>query len=339
MTDRGSPPRLLAAGYAALDTICHEGRIAHRAGGTATNVATILSWLGWETQLVAVIGDDPAGRRLRAELKKIGVGLDLLSCIAGARTPQIIHEIESGMHRFLFRCPGCGRRFPRSRPLSKARAAEVLDQLGDVDVFFFDRANPGTLALAESLRDRGALVVFEPSVPAQSPAMQRAAGLAHLIKFSDEGLSALWSKLPAHAVDQVQVVTRGEHGAVARIGGASWVESIAFAAETVDPCGAGDWTTAGMLYELDGNKTFDEYELVESLRLGQALAALNCEWPGARGLLEHTTPGEALSDATSLIRARPRRRPNSSSRRRTRRSGDMCDACLDPIVTAPVSSR
>jgi len=331
MTPRRSrPPRLLAAGYTTLDTIRHNGRIAHRAGGTAANVAAILAWLGWGTQLAAVIGDDPAARRLGDELKRLGVGLDLLTLASDARTPQVIHEIENGTHRFLFRCPECGRRFPRSRPLSKARASEVLDRVDDVDVFFFDRANPGTLSLAEGLRERGALVVFEPSVATAGATMQRAAELSHMVKFSDDRLSVLWSALPAPAADQVQVVTRGEHGAVARIGAAPWAESIAFAAETIDACGAGDWTTAGLLYRLGAKKTFDEHELVDALRLGQALAALNCEWPGARGLVEHTTPRDALSDATSLMRARRRRRAHPATRRRARRSGDACHACLDP---------
>jgi fructokinase len=331
MTARTSrPPRLLAAGYTTLDTVRHNGRIAHRAGGTAANVAAILAWLGWDTQLAAGIGADPAARCLSAELKGLGVGLDLLTHDPETRTPQVIHEIENGSHHFLFRCPECGRRFPRSRPLSKARAAAALDALDDVDVFFFDRANPGTLNLADGLRNRGALVVFEPSAAGRSATMERAAELAQIIKLSDDRLSVLWSALPAPTPNQVQVVTRGEHGAVARIGEGAWVESTAFAADTVDPGGAGDWTTAGLLYQVRADKEFDEHDLVGALRLGQALAALNCEWPGARGLIDHATPSEALSEAKRLLGAKPRRRPTPARRRRARHRSNTCGACLDP---------
>jgi fructokinase len=160
-----------------------------------------------------------------------------------------------------------------------------------------------------------------------------AAHLAHIVKFSDDRLSVLWSALPAPASDQVQVVTRGEHGAVARRGEAPWAESTAFQARSVDPGGAGDWTTAGLLYKLCGRKHFDEDDLVDALRFGQALAALNCEWPGARGLLDHTTPRKALSDAERLLRAKTRRRTTPSTRRRTRRRADECHACLAPRET------
>lgn len=323
-------PVIVAAGYAALDSVDFDSRISHHAGGTAVNVAAILSWLGWEAHIAALIGDDPAGRRLVADLKQAHINLDHLVQQNTVQTPQVIHEIADGRHRFRFRCPECGRRFPRSRPLPDEEANTLLGDIEDAAVFFFDRANGATLMLADAFRHRGALVVFEPSVNGSAAVMQRATELAHVVKFSDDRLSVIWSELPAPKSNQAQVVTRGEHGAVARIGKTRWAESAAFDAQVIDPGGAGDWTTAGLLYELDGKTNFDGERLVESLRFGQALAALNCEWPGARGLSEHRSAKAAVSDARRLLRAAPRRAPDSSSRRRTRRHTDACPSCLAP---------
>jgi sugar/nucleoside kinase (ribokinase family) len=339
MNHTPSQLRLLAAGYTTLDSVCHDGHIAHRAGGTAANVAAILAWLGWQTQLAAVIGADPAAARLTSELGRLGVGLEHLTKDPAARTPQVVHEIEDGRHRFLFRCPHCGRRFPRSRPLSKIRADATLERLERIDVFLFDRANPGTIRLAEGLREGGSVVVFEPSLSGSAATMEHAAALSDIIKFSDDRLSVLWSELPAPRTDQIQVVTRGEHGAVLRRGPTTWAESAALPVHALDPGGAGDWTTAGLLHKLGARTDLGESQLVEALRFGQALAALNCEWAGARGLAEHVGPAHALTAAEHLLQAKRRRPAPPTQPRRSRRGRDGCSTCLELREASPTSGR
>ena len=55
-----------------------------------------------------------------------------------------------------------------------------------------------------------------------------------------------------------------------------------------DAAGAGDWCTAGIIHSLGRGgalqlENMAEDELIEALRFGQALAALNCCFEGARG--------------------------------------------------------
>ena len=55
-----------------------------------------------------------------------------------------------------------------------------------------------------------------------------------------------------------------------------------------DAAGSGDWCTAGIIHML-GRKGSQEFEtisenkLIEALQFGQAMAALNCQFEGARG--------------------------------------------------------
>jgi fructokinase len=321
---------MIAAGYAALDTILYNGRLAHRAGGTAANVAAILAWLGWETRLAAQIGDDTAGRRLAADLKQAGVEVCHVIRQADARTPQIIHEVWEGRHRFLLECPECGRKFARSRPLSISNASTLLEAIDEADVYFFDRANAGTLALAENFNRRGALIVFEPSIAGRTELTSRAIELATIVKISEDRLGILGDDLLWSSRNQIQIVTRGSRGAIVRRGQKVIRETAAFPVRVVDPGGAGDWTTAGVLFGLKGCNRFSTENLIEALRFGQALAALNCEWPGARSLLEHRSMKEAIVDARRLLRAVPTRGNEPIARRWSRRRKNVCFACLAP---------
>jgi fructokinase len=330
MKGSASSPRMIAAGYTTLDTILYKGRLAHRAGGTAANVAAILAWLGWQTGLAAQIGDDPAGRRLAADLKRAGVEVGHVIRQAEAKTPQIIHEVTNGGHRFLLQCPECGRRFARSRPLSVSNASTLLGAIEKADVFFFDRANAGTLALAESFNKRGALIVFEPSVPGRTDYTRRAVKLASIVKMSEERQRVLDDEFLGTSQNQIQIITRGNRGAVVRRGHRVLRETAAFPVRVIDPGGAGDWTTAGVLFELKGRNRFNIDSLTQALRFGQALAALNCEGPGARSLIEHRSRKQAIVDARRLLRAAPRRDDETITPRWSRRRTNACFACLGP---------
>ncbi len=50
----------------------------------------------------------------------------------------------------------------------------VVDSVPAPSVYFFDRANAATVALAERYAETGAVVVFEPSTPANAALVQRA---------------------------------------------------------------------------------------------------------------------------------------------------------------------
>lgn len=289
--------RILCCGYIALDLISYKERLIRRAGGTAGNVACNLSFLGWSAAVGGSVGHDSAGRALQHDLRRCGVSTEQLSLRPEGGTPVVLHEISERGHRFQFHCPECGRRFPKYRPLDEVTARALCEQI-DVDVFFFDRASVGTAVIAETLRERGTLIVFEPSTQGREP--ERCIRAADVVKFSSERASAV-EPLMQSARPRLRVVTDGAKGAHAFVG-ATEIHVPAFPANLVDAGGAGDWTTAGMLWQLvSGQRSWTAPAVKDALRFGQALAAVSCAYPGARSVSEHLSRDEVFGAAKKII--------------------------------------
>jgi len=169
-----------------------------------------------------------------------------------------------------------------SRPLRTDRARELIDMDLSPDVFFFDRLNAGTILLAEHFATAGSLVVFEPSRPARADLTERALKVAHVIKHADNREAGVDDTTPSP--NQVWIVTGGAQGARFRVGRGSWHTSPAFSYPIVDTGGAGDWTTAGLVHALPHGTRRTVAAVGDALRWAQALAAVSCGAPGARGL-------------------------------------------------------
>jgi sugar/nucleoside kinase (ribokinase family) len=299
-----SLPTVISAGYMPLDIITPpSGPVARQAGGTAANLAAVLAFFGWEAILAGQIGRDAAGAEFIRDIRRVGVATDQIHRFEGGSTPRLIHSIELGVHTYSYSCPKCSSRFPRSRPLTIEQAQQCINKYPRAGVFFFDRANAGTLLLAEHYQAHGALVVFEPSVPANAETLSRAVAVSHVIKHSDDravgGVDSLAMERPK---GQIRIVTHGAGGLELQVDDARATRRLpAFSSPTLDAGGAGDWTTAGFLIKAaargGGGGGVDLSAVDDALRFGQALAALNCATPGARGLMR-------LSRRTVLRRAK-----------------------------------
>jgi sugar/nucleoside kinase (ribokinase family) len=301
MTTASPPPHarsLVAAGYTPLDIVAYNDRVWHAAGGTAGNVAAISSFLGARASIVADVGDDLAGRRVRRDLQKANVDVSQLRLNPRIRTPRLIHRITARGHRFEFRCPTCQHSFPPSRPLTIGRAGEVAGVLEAPDVCFVDRLNPGTLLLAEQLYERGSAVVFEPSRPARPDFERRILTIASLVKYAHDRRPDL-QRADARC-GQIWIETCGAAGARYRIGTTKWRTSPAFPYPVIDAGGAGDWTTAGLIHALDLTASATLPRVGDALRWAQALAAVSCGAPGARGLARQQSAEDVLRSAHFL---------------------------------------
>ena len=103
----------------------------------------------------------------------------------------------------------------------------------------------------------------------------------------------------------------------------------------MDTGGAGDWTTAGFLLKSATRGTrIDGPGVADALRFGQALAALNCATPGARGLMR-------LTRRTILRRAKAVLEEGGLSGTlrladapKLRGRAGLCSMCLMPIADA-----
>lgn len=291
-------PLLVSAGYMPLDVITIHDMVMHQAGGTAANVAAILAHLGWRSVLAGQTGDDAAGDLLVSDLRAAGVDTSHIHRPTGMPTPRVIHSVRPDGHSFAYRCPECRRRLPRSRPLTLDQAEHCAAQHPRADVFFFDRANVATLVLAEHYARAKAVIVFEPSVPANAELLQRAAAVAHVIKHSDDrsvgGLDDIGVR---PRPGQWRIVTHGAEGLELRAGRSRGRRLPALATLAVDTGGAGDWTTAGLIATAASDGELRDDAIEAGVRFGQALAALSCTAIGARGLMR-------LTRRTVLRRAR-----------------------------------
>lgn len=321
---------VVSAGYVPMDVVSYRGRVWHAAGGTAGNVAAILSFLGWSGSVAADLGADLAGLRVRRDLQKANVDVDLLRLLPGHFTPRLVHEIDSPAHSYLFRCPTCRRKLPRSRPLPIARAQEILEAVAAPDVFFFDRLNVGTLYLAKAFKSQGSRVFFEPSRSAAPDLMDGAVSVADVIKYADDRPGAMDNAyMPSRG--QAVVVTHGQFGARFRVGSSAWHKTLAFSFPVVDSGGAGDWTSAGLLHGI-ATERLTVARVGEALRWGQALAAVSCGAPGARGLAR-VSSAEAVLQVAQFVHkneAAAEVAPNAAPRRSARKPPGACAWCLLP---------
>lgn len=294
-------PKIFGTGLIALDLVLGldpKSPVRSWAGGTCGNVLSILAYLGWDAFPIARMNGDPASDRVRADMAQWGVRLDFASCGPTAHTPIIIQEIRRGRdgrpkHRFSWSCPKCGQWLPAFKPVTTGAVYAVLPALKDASVFFLDRLSRATLTLAKEAAERGAVVVLEPSGKTTDRLMAEAIGLAHIVKYADQRLAGVEGVMESGSATLVEVQTLGEKGLRYRhrFGRApsDWVHLGAVPAPRLaDSCGSGDWCTAGLIANTAaggqaGFRAGGAHGVRAALRYGQALAAWNCGFEGARG--------------------------------------------------------
>lgn len=335
----------MGSGFVALDVVegGHEQFAA--AGGSCGNVLTILAWLGWSSAPVARLGADPAGEFVREDLRAFGVDLRHMSTAAGVQTPIVLQrfiEDRQGhrQHRFSLVCPGCGAWLPRFRSIVLSQANEVMAEPAP-KCFYFDRISPALLRLAEWVRREGGLVFFEPSSIGDEALFRRAIDTCHVLKYSDERLGSIEDLADARQPALI-IRTRGADGLDSRWKG-RWGQQAAFKApRTVDAAGSGDWCSAGLVHVIGqagapALSTLQTVDIERGLRLGQALAALNCAYEGARGLM-YTA---ANIDSVNLLLRGMNGDQGATSETlepETRRAQpDLCQLCSRKSVKAKVA--
>lgn len=320
-------PSILSAGYATLDVIVHNGTISHRAGGTAANIAANLAFFGWQSSISIRLGRDAPGRRIRHDLRTAGVAVELIEQDHTVETPVILQYVRPPSHWFAFRCPECGRRLPRHRPITREHLDErvLANAIDTPDVFFFDRASAPALLLAEHVRERGSTIVFEPSAPGRPERTLKAARLAHIIKCSRQRRHHLPNDLFRPRPGQLQIETLGGNGLRYRIANAKWVTVTAPEVIVQDTAGAGDWLTAALLNTLPTLATQrpSKRELDDALGDAQRLAALSCQLVGARALAQLP-----LADVVIAAASDNGHRPLTSPASARSRARGVCRTCL-----------
>ena len=337
-----SGPTALGTGLLALDfVVATDVPPFTCAGGSCGNVLAVLAHLGWMSYPIARLGDDGATEWLVSDLEGAGVSSEFIERGDGGSTPVIVQRVsEDGdgnpRHRFERVCPHCKAWFPSYKPVLVRRAAELTPELPEPKAFYFDRASAGSIALAQWSREQGALVVFEPSGWKDERLFRRAVEVSDVVKFAHDRMSAadggdLDRILRASGV-RLAVETRGAGGLRYRIGArGKWHELGSFrVGRAVDTAGAGDWTTAGLIFALsergDAAGPLRSQAVKEALQFGQALAAINCLFLSARGAMGALSGADLVRMARDLTTVGD---PPVCEVRHTgaRQSVDVCPHC------------
>jgi len=277
---------------------------------------TILAYLGWKSFPVARLGTDHNARHLLDDLKDCGVETKFIRRAGTGATPVIVVRVtenEDGQYRsrFEWRHPQSGGRLPAYRPLPKALAEHFSHTLPSAHVFYFDRAVPSSLLLATEMRKRGAVVFFEPSSCKDERMFTACMAVSDIVKYSADRIAEP-PKNPESPSPRLEIQTLGSHGLRYRLKQNSnkpgpWKDLEAFSVNNFkDATGCGDWCSAGLIYQIGttGRDEFlrlNETKIATGLRFGQALAAVNCQFEGARGPMYEFSGDELIAQAEKFI--------------------------------------
>lgn len=292
----------IGTGLVALDVVINgrsSSPIGVWAGGTCGNVLTILSFLGWKSFPVARLSNDLFAEMLTGDLEKWKVKTDFVEKAESGSTPIIVQRIKKGKegfpkHSFGWNCPSCGARLPAYKAVLSESANAIADHLPLSEVFFFDRVSRGAIELAKQCHDDGAIVCFEPTSARNESQFFECLEIADIVKYSHDYADRI-PTIPASANVFLEIETRGNAGLrfrnLEKGERRNWefLDSFEFD-EYVDAAGSGDWLTAGLLHLLSqsgrgGLRRSGTDRLRNALSIAQGLAALNCQFEGARGMM------------------------------------------------------
>jgi fructokinase len=279
-------PTVVGGGFIAYDVLVGAGARYRALGGSAGNVLAILAYLGWKSYPVAHLGHDSAADLIRMEFSALGAVTSFLRSRETTRTPVVYQTLDEGHPRYSFACPICGNNTRLVEPEVVDLASDVADEAPVPQVFFFDRATALNARLASHFRSKGALIVFEPSTKVLDSAFWQCVSLSHVVKYSSDRINGLG----CGGAPFLEVCTDGASGLRFRMPDShDWRQLPSVAAPFVaDTSGSGDWCTAGALYRFMRVRRTAQHasvrDVTSALRFGQALAALNCMYEGARAM-------------------------------------------------------
>jgi fructokinase len=275
------------------------------AGGSCGNVLSILSHFEWKSFPVARLGRDRLAQTVLDDLKHCGVNTNFVFRSSTGVTPVVVVRIAersdgTACTRFEWRHPESGKWLPRYRPFPQKTAVEVAPELPQAGVFYFDRAEKSALLMASTMRQKGAVVFFEPSSCKHDELFTECLAVSDIVKYSEERIAQI-PLSPASKSPRLEIQTLGSNGLRFRLKTNStkpegWHTISAFNVEGfVDSTGCGDWCSAGIIHKLcrNGRDVFlqmDKVTITNALNFGQALAAVNCQYQGARGPMYHLNP-------------------------------------------------
>lgn len=299
--------KVLGAGFACVDLIKGITRSHISLGGTAANVLTILSQLGFETKFLTAeyAGEIDDWYRNALQTRQIS---PIYFQKSKKRLSVIIEDIDPNNNTHFFRtsCSNCKNSFMNVILPSYKKAENLMPEMDNCNLLFYDRFSSGINYLA-NINKKG-WNMYEPNAFRMYVNLLSGCQSSDIVKFSSERIpDRICEQLLHDLIDtrvKIMIVTMGQAGlrfiVKKNSGWGKWNYLPSIDSENVvDTAGAGDWLTAGFLYELLSEypvvQTIAQEKLIEKLKKAQLLATAACGFTGAQGMLKDPKGIEHLS--------------------------------------------
>lgn len=282
--------RAVVVGDALIDELRDDGGVREFVGGAGLNVAVGLARLGVPSALVAMVGDDEAGSRIRAYLDDFGVEL-LASGSAHGSSRAVSIRSAGGEPTYEFNRAAWERRLDFDDAQRRALADA---EIAVVSCFPFDDEQQ-TDALAAAVA--GTRLAIDPNPRSGMlhdrdrfvTGFEMLAGRAALVKVGEDDATLLYGDsldvLRTRLVDlgaAAVLATYGSGGAAIDIGGFSTTRPISdLPGKIIDTMGAGDAAFAATIAGIvDGSpEGIDAW--ADILQTAMDAAAATCRFEGA----------------------------------------------------------
>ena len=152
-------------------------------------------------------------------------------------------------------------------------------------------------------------MLFEPSSIGDERTFQRAIDTCHVLKYAKDRLGHV-PDLAAVKHPRLIIETCGADGLKVRWRG-RWSHFPAFQAPGfVDAAGSGDWCSAGLIHQIARRSPINwakirKTDIERALRIGQAMAAINCGFEGARGAMAILSSIRSFNTALRAVVEKP----------------------------------
>ncbi|HEY5223391.1 MAG TPA: PfkB family carbohydrate kinase [Microbacteriaceae bacterium] len=290
MTER----QAVVVGDALIDELRDDGAVREFVGGAALNVAVGLAILGVKTTLIAMVGDDADGERIRSFLTSFGVAL--VPTIGPHGSSRAVSDRAEGEPRYEFNTAAQNRSIDFN---AAARAALNAADYVVVSCFPFDDVAQ-LASLEAAVLDPERRLIIDPNPRAGMlhdkaafrVGFDRVASRSLLSKIGDDdaallygtSLEALRQRLLRDG-SRVVVATAGRDGAsIATQDGTGVSEPIvSLRGPVIDTMGAGDATLASVVESLlTGGVPADAAGWRAILARAMTIAAATCRHEGAQ---------------------------------------------------------
>ena len=255
-------PRFISAGEALTDLIRQEdGYWLARAGGAPWNVARVMAGFGIPSAFAGSVSRDNFGDEIAALGKEAGLDARFLQHHDKPPLLAIVHETSPPRYYFIGTDSADLAFDPKLLPNDWTRSCEWL-HCGGISLAR-EPLRARLMGMLESAKATGVRISFDPNfrnlmTATYDATLERVAGLADVIKVSDEDLRGLFrtrdedaalAQLKALNPHAAVLLTRGAEGAELHVGGQRLHQGSP-SVVIVDTVGAGDASIGGLLFSL-----------------------------------------------------------------------------------------